>query len=195
MAERPKQRTGGRSARVRQAVLDAALGVLLDNGTERFTIAEVANRADVHETSIYRRWRTRENLIVDAMLANSERVVPIPDTGTVRDDLVAVAESVAAFLSGPVGLAFVRSAVLAVDDEALAAARAEFWSTRGELASVVISRGVERGEVGPDVDVALVLQTLIAPLYLRVLVTHTPIEADLPTRLADLVYDGIRRDR
>jgi AcrR family transcriptional regulator len=174
-------------------VLEAALAVLLEGGTERFSIAEVAARADVHETSIYRRWRTRENLIVDAMLANSQRIVPIPDTGAVRDDLVAVAESVAAFLSSPVGLAFVRAGVLSVDDEALATARSEFWSTRGELASVIISRGVERGEVRPGVEAALVLQTLIAPLYMRVLVTHTPIGDDLPERLADLVYDGIRR--
>lgn len=194
VGERPRRR-GGRSARVRRAVLDAAVNVLGEHGPERFSIAEVAARADVHQTSIYRRWRSRENLMVDAMLANSSRVVPIPDTGSVRQDLSALARAVAAFVSEPVGATFVRAAALNVDDTALAAARAEFWDSRYQLASVIIKRGIQRGELSEDTEARLVLETLIAPLHMRVLLTHAPIEPDLPDRLADLVYRGLRGGR
>lgn len=177
---------------MRQAVLQAALAVLVDNGTELFSIAEVAARAKVHETSIYRRWRTRENLMVDAMLANSARAVPIPDTGSVRRDLAEFARAVAAFLAQPIGATFLRTAAVRVEDATLAATRAKFWRTRYELASAIIKRGVDRGELPVDTDAQLALEMLIAPLHIRVLLTHAPIEPDLPERLADHVYQGLR---
>ena len=66
------RRPGGRSARVRRAVLDAALDVLHAHGMEGLAVTDVAARAGVHETSIYRRWGTREHLIVDALLEEAE---------------------------------------------------------------------------------------------------------------------------
>lgn len=184
-------RPGGRSARVRAAVLDATLEALVEHGPDRLSIAEVARRSGVHETSIYRRWRTRENLVVDAMLANSERAIPIPDTGSVRDDLAELARAVRALLAEPLGLAFARAAAVTVADDTLAAARARFWSARRELAEVIIQRGVARGELPPDANAALALEVLIAPLHLRALLTGQPIDPDLPDQLADLVYRAL----
>jgi len=62
MSETTRRRPGGRSARVRRAVLDATLELVNAHGLDGVTVAEVAERAGVHETSIYRRWRTREEL-------------------------------------------------------------------------------------------------------------------------------------
>jgi AcrR family transcriptional regulator len=175
---------------VRQAVLGAALGVLLDEGVEGFSIAAVALRAGVHETSIYRRWSTRENLIVDAMLANSAAAIPIPDTGSVREDLIWLVRAVATLLSQPAGVEFARAVALCVEDEALAGARREFWQSRTRLASAIIERGIRRGELPPHTDARLVLETVIAPLHMRALLTHTPLSEDLPEKLVDLVLGG-----
>ena len=64
-----RRRPGGRSERIRQSVIEATMAVLRDRGWDQFSIAEVASRAGVHETSIYRRWGTRERLATDALLA------------------------------------------------------------------------------------------------------------------------------
>ncbi|WP_062993652.1 TetR/AcrR family transcriptional regulator [Nocardia anaemiae] len=191
-AGRPR-RTGGRSARVREAVVEAAVSVLFEHGPNKFSVGEVAARAGVHETSIYRRWRTRENLIVDAMLATSGEDIPIPDTGSVRDDLLALARSVAAFLSQPAGATFTRAAAVHVDDDSVAAARRRFWESRRSLASVIIERGIQRGELPPTTDARLVLETLIAPFHMRVLLTHEPIDDTLPERIVDLICDGLEQ--
>ena len=98
-----RQRPGGRSARVRQSVLDATLALLGGGGLDKLTVADIAQRAGVHETSIRRRWRTRENLICDALLNYSELHLPIPDTGSLREDLAAFATELAAYLTTPLG--------------------------------------------------------------------------------------------
>src|SRR5580693_4679657 len=93
-----RRRPGGRSARVRQSVLDATLTVLSEEGVDKLTVADIAERSGVHETSIRRRWGTKENLICDALLNYSEVHLPIPDTGSIRGDLGAFASELAAYL-------------------------------------------------------------------------------------------------
>jgi hypothetical protein len=66
---------------VRRAVLAAAWAELAEAGLARATVAGVARRSGVHETTIYRRWLTRENLLVDAMLTHSADVIPSPIPG------------------------------------------------------------------------------------------------------------------
>ncbi len=187
-----RQRPGGRSARVRQSVLDATLALLGGGGLDKLTVADIAQRAGVHETSIRRRWRTRENLICDALLNYSELHLPIPDTGSLREDLAAFATELAAYLTTPLGRALLQAMAATGDDPALAEARSAFWQTRYELASAMIERAVARGELPATVDGRLALEALIAPLNFRALVTDEPPDEDLPRHLADLVLDGIR---
>jgi AcrR family transcriptional regulator len=187
-----RRRPGGRSARVRQSVIDATLALLGEGGLEEITVADVARRAGVHETSVRRRWRTRENLICDALLNNSEQYLPIPDTGSLREDLVAFASELAAYLATPLGRALIHAMVSTGGDPALAEARTAFWQTRYELASAMIERAVARGELPAAVDGRLALEALIAPLNFRALLTDEPPDEDLPARLTDLVLDGIR---
>ncbi|MGV9790882.1 TetR/AcrR family transcriptional regulator [Streptomyces sp. NPDC003435] len=190
-----RRRPGGRAARVRKAVLDAAVESLVEGGTARFAIGDIARRAGVNETSVYRRWRTRENLLVDAMLAASDRHVPVPDTGSVREDLRAFAAVVADYLNDPLGSALARAAVVAVDDPEIAEARERFWHTRIDLAAVMIERGIARGEVRPGTDPRVALEALISPLHSRVLMTREPLDEELPRALADLVSDGLSPTR
>jgi AcrR family transcriptional regulator len=186
-----RRRPGGRSARVRESVLDATLALLGERGLDELTVADVAERAGVHETSIRRRWRTKENLICDAMLNHSERSLPIPDTGSLRDDLAAFASELAAYDTTPLGKALLQAMASTGEDPALAEARTAFWRTRYELASAMIERAVARGELPDTVDGQLALEALIAPLHVRTLLTHEPLDDDLPRKLADLMLDGI----
>jgi AcrR family transcriptional regulator len=185
------RRPGGRSARVRQSVLDATLASLAEGGLDKLTVADVAERAGVHETSIRRRWRTKEDLISDALLNNSEQYLPIPDTGSIREDLATFAAELAAYLTTPLGRALIQAMTAAGEDAALAEARTVFWQARYELASAMLERAVDRGELPATVDSRLALEALIAPLNFRALLTGAPPDDALPSQLADLVLDGI----
>lgn len=187
-----RQRPGGRSARVRNAVLEATRQVLVDGGIREFAVKEVARRADVNETSIYRRWGTRENLICDALLNYSEQQIPVPDTGSVREDLATFAASLASYLSSPLGSALTHALAVADDDPAITQARAEFWRARYQVASQIIERAIARGELPETTSAELVLQALAAPMHFRLMLTRQSIDESLPRRLANLVLDGIR---
>jgi AcrR family transcriptional regulator len=186
-----RRRTGGRSARVREAVLKAALHAVAERGADALSISEIARQAEVHETSIYRRWPTKEHLVLDALLDYSEAKLPIPDTGTLRDDLVAFATAVTAYLDSPLGRTLARSMAVAGDDDTLAAGRAQFWKSRLDLAGAMITRAKDRGEVPTDLDAGLALELVIAPLHFRALLTRQPTDAHDIAQLVDALLTGL----
>ncbi|MER7706099.1 TetR-like C-terminal domain-containing protein [Kitasatospora sp. NPDC097605] len=194
-AEPIRRRPGGRAARVRQAVLTAAMEVLAEEGVARLTVAAVAARAGVNETTVYRRWGSREKLVLDAMLAGSSEGIPVPDTGAIRTDLAAFARALAEYLATPAGRSVARAAAFSSDDPDLAASWQTFWQSRLAQAGVLVDRAVDRGELPAGTDPALTLELLCAPIQTRALLGHRPVEPDLPERLADLVLDGLRGGR
>jgi AcrR family transcriptional regulator len=165
----PRERPGGRSARIRSLVLEAGFAVFVEKGFEAFTIAEVADRAGVHETSIYRRWKTRGALAMDCCLHDAQARIPTPDTGSLRSDLATLLDSVVAVYSSPQGQAFVR--MLALQD-AHTSARHEFLRRRFDLARAIFDRATLRGEFPGDRDGMIVLEALLAPLVMRVLLNR-----------------------
>ncbi len=125
------------------------------------------------------------------MLAASDRHIPIPGSGSVREDLHAFAATVAAYLGDPLGAALARVAVLPVDDPDIAHARATFWNSRIDAAAEMIERGIARGEIPAGADPRTALEALIAPLHSRALITGEPLDDGLPHTLADLVLNGL----
>jgi AcrR family transcriptional regulator len=182
--------THRRGEHVRRIVLAAAFDELAENGVGSATVAGVARRSGVHETTIYRRWMTREKLFVEAMLSRSAAEIPTPDTGSVRDDLVAVVRAVVAYATSPAGLAALHVATLT--DYENQEAREAFWAGRLDALHPVVERGIARGELRPDTDARLLLETLIAPLHSRLLLTGEPVDERLGERVVDLVLDGAR---
>ena len=187
-----RSRPGGRSARVRESVLDSALEILAARGADALTIGAVAAESGVHETTIYRRWGSREHVIVDALLSSSEEWLPIPDTGSLRDDLNAFATSLVSYLNSPLGSALVRALASSGSVPAADAARDRFWEGRYALASQMITRAIERGELPPTTDSLLALEALIGPLHFRVLLTNEAVDEQLAAQLVDVLLDGLR---
>jgi AcrR family transcriptional regulator len=184
------RRTGGRSARVRAAVLRATLDALLDGGADELSIRDVAQRAGVHETSIYRRWGTKANLILDAVLNEIQAAVPAPDTGSLRGDLLALLTSIAAFIVTPIGQLLLR---LALRDDLPEdhAARERFWAERFTTGQTVLRRAQARGELRPGLDYRLTIETLIGALYVRLLLTREPVDDTAAEQVVDLILAGI----
>jgi AcrR family transcriptional regulator len=186
-----QRRPGGRSARVRAAVLHATLEAMAEHGAGGVTISEIARRAGVHATSVQRRWGTAENAMLDAMLTRSQEELPVPDTGTLRGDLIAFARLIAAYLATPLGAALARTMAVADDDPELSDGRSQFWRTRNNAAQVMIDRAIERGELAEDTDSQLALELLIAPLHFRALLVRQPVDDNRIEQLVDTLLRGL----
>ncbi|TML03938.1 MAG: TetR/AcrR family transcriptional regulator [Actinobacteria bacterium] len=179
-------RPGGRSARVRAAVIEALLAELAERGVAATTVEGVARRAGVNKTTLYRRWGSKEELILDALLELGERRVPIPDTGSLHDDLLTVAREIVASLSTPEADAVVRAAAAEPgQDSKLVIATRQFWAVRFSLLATIVARAIERGELPEGTDPKPLIEGLLGGIYLRVLVTREPLDDEALVGLAD----------
>ncbi|MCK1446663.1 TetR/AcrR family transcriptional regulator [Bradyrhizobium sp. 48] len=165
----PKKRPGGRSARIHQAVLKSAFDELSKSGFRDFSIADVAARAGVHETSIYRRWGSREALALDASLHFADDAIAIPDTGVLKTDLMEIMQSAIRLLGTPRGQAML--ALVELRDDNMQRLKRAYWRERFSRLRPVFDRAIKRGEFPADADPIIFLETLVAPLYFRLLVS------------------------
>jgi len=170
---RSGRRPGGRSARIKSAVLDVAFKLLIKRGFQNLTIADVATASGVHETTIYRRWKSVAGLALDACLHGVSDVIPAPNTGSLRFDLITLLRDIRDVLESPTGRALLE--ICRISDDDVVRARRAFWAARFNAAKSIFERAAERGELRSDPDSKLVLELLIAPLYLRALVTVEPL--------------------
>lgn len=190
-ADDAKRRPGGRSARVRQAVLDAAFAELGEKGYRGLSIEAVALRSGVAKTTVYRRWPTRDELVADALDSRSDRNDAVPDTGSLRGDLKEFCEGVSAKLTSNHGKAMLKSLVAAVDQSPeIVETVQRFWRERRDVGAQLIERWIERGALRPGTDADLVVEAILAPIYLRVLLPGGPLTEDVLQGFIDLALEG-----
>ncbi|GGF36596.1 TetR/AcrR family transcriptional regulator [Williamsia phyllosphaerae] len=181
-----------RGKAVRDGVLAAAVNELLNTGFDGVTIASVAESAGVHVTSVYRRWKTKEQLITDALLNHIDPAVEVPDTGDLRRDLVELTSNLHESLSSPQSKAMLRLASMPLEIDRLEEARRRVLDARMDAMGVVLDRAAERGEIDAAVDRRLALEFLHAPIYTRVLLTRDQVDEAYIGGLVDLLLDGVR---
>ena len=183
----------GRGERARQRVLSAALEVLTESGMPGFSFESVARRAGAGKATLYRHWPSAQALLVDAMDAQFRPLVG-PDTGDLRADLIRMLGSFRTMLDST---EFPRLLAAFVDAAeripALAELHRQLTDRRREPMLAVLASAVRRGEIGPDVDLELVVDLLAAPFFYRRLVAHRPTEEDLPAAVVDRVLAGLHR--
>ena len=183
----------GRGPKVRAAVLAATLSELTETGYAAMTIENVAQRAGVHKTTVYRRWPSRERLVADAVTELAGTRVPFPDSDDIGADLRTLARSLVRFLGSPLGRAV--TAVMQSDAGRIpevADAQRRRFEERYRQAGPVIARAIARGELPPDTDPAEVVRNVLAPIYLRVLVSGEPITEIAADAAADAALAAAR---
>ncbi|MBJ7471328.1 MAG: TetR/AcrR family transcriptional regulator [Solirubrobacteraceae bacterium] len=178
-------RTGGRSARVKQAVLEAAVVELVEGGYAAFSLPKVAERAGVHLSTVHRRWQTKERLILDVLSGLTAGMVPDPKGSSLRADLLELARSVAEMLGEPTTLRLLRAAFVLPDEE-LDQLRKGFWGDRFEVAQAVVDRAIARGELPEGTDGWDIVEPVHATIWMRVLVTGLPVDHDVLERVVNL---------
>ncbi|MFC9436801.1 TetR-like C-terminal domain-containing protein [Nocardia sp. NPDC057030] len=185
-------RPGGRTARVREAVLRVAGDLLAERGFAHLDLAEVAAAAEVGKTTVYRRWRTPTGLVTDLLVDMAEQSVAHADTGSLLGDLTANARLVAKTLTDPrQGRLFQAVIAAATCDEAAATALRRFYDVRLTEWSPCVERAIERGEAPPGTDARAVLSAVSAPLYYRLLASGDPIDDHAATAAARAAVDAV----
>ncbi|GAA1571360.1 TetR-like C-terminal domain-containing protein [Dactylosporangium maewongense] len=178
-------RPGGRTARVRDAVLRAAGDALAEHGLAGLDLADVARRAEVGKTTVYRRWGTVTGLVADLLLDMAEQSLPRSDTGSLDGDLRANARLVQRTLSDPrQGPLFKAVIAAATSDPRTAAALHGFYDTRIREWASCVELAVRRGEVPVGTDAHEVVRAVSAPLYYRLLASGDPVDVAAADRAA-----------
>lgn len=193
MADDPGTRRVGRprDAAVDDAILTATVDLLVEVGFTGLTVDAVAARAGVGKATIYRRWRGKEQLVLDALTAS--RLHPeVPDTGSLRSDLLAYYEPLteAEAQAGAIRLMPALAAQAAVGDELAERLRA-FVSDRRTPLAEVIERAQARGEVQQDLDVELAIDLLTGPIMYRLYFSGSPVDRPTVEGLIDRVLRAI----
>jgi AcrR family transcriptional regulator len=185
----PSQRPGGRSARITAAVRAATMAALLEHGFAGMQMEDIAARAGVNKSTLYRRWGSRERLLADALAANSGQQVPVPDTGSLRGDLRALALSVRDAIVAPSTRALM-TALAAGRDNDLDDVGRGFWEARLAAARPIVERAVARGELPPDSDADDVIVRVVGPIWFAAFGPGRPVDDAFVTRTVDVVIDG-----
>ncbi len=149
--------------------------MLAETGFDGLTIAAIAARSGVHETSIYRRWGNRHHLALDALIAHSAELLQVPDTGTIHGDLTGLGQQLVDYGTSPLGQALMRTMASNTDDTDAAAARSGFWAARLAECEGLVDRAKLRGEIDPGTDTRQLLELFIAPIHFRLLMTREPV--------------------
>ena len=188
------RRRRGPSGRVRAAAIAATLAELAEDGYSALSLEKVARRAGVNKTTLYRRWGTREELVLEAMLERAGEHIPVPDTGSLRQDLLELALRAAANAASPEVAAMARAvAAESARDSRLAAANSRFWAERLALDGVIVERAIKRGEVAAATEPRHVIEAVLGPIHLRLLLTREPVDSTFLEGIVALVVDGVAR--
>lgn len=179
LAGHARARPGGRSARVGAAVLAATLAVLAERGYEGASLPEIARRAGVHPTSVYRRWGTKARLVGEAILEQGLPLIPTPDTGTLRGDLEDLLIAGAAIFHTPPVRALFEVLLSEAGDPSprISRARDRFWEAHLRQARAIVERAVARSELPASTDPAVLVELLIGPALVRSLLMGRDLRA------------------
>ena len=184
----------GRAERSKQAILDATRELLADEGDVRsLTVEAVAARSGVAKTTIYRRWRDKWELALDAVMIDMLPGFADPvDVGDTRKELITFVNAVVKiWTTPPFGRAMqALASEISTQPELAREYRERVVEPRREQLRPVIERGIARGDLRPNTDLRLVHELLIGPILYRLLLSGGPLDRKLGTRLVDSVLEG-----
>ncbi|WP_307870488.1 TetR/AcrR family transcriptional regulator [Saccharopolyspora endophytica] len=190
-AREPARRPGGRTARVRRRILEAAAELIARDGIGGLRYDQVAELAEVNKTSVYRNWPDRNALIADALATFGADVAPLHDSGDIDADLVDFLEALAAATASPQGRALLTVVASARENPELRAVVDEVYERRLGTLDDRLKIAIERGEL-PPVETSFVAEMLAGPVQLFVTRgARTFTRADA-ARVTGVVLAGIR---
>jgi AcrR family transcriptional regulator len=185
-----------RSARARQAILNAADDLLVEAGFAGMTIEGVATRAGVAKQTIYRWWKSKVDLLMDSLLDDVDQELPPPDTGSATDDLREHLHNLGSLLAtAPAGRVLCALIGQAQHDPQVAQTLQDrYLDPRRKLDRQMLTRAIERHAIDPDIDPDATLDALEGPIYYRILATGRPVDDRFIDFLVEHILPASSRD-
>ncbi len=170
-----------------EEILDACVSELLENGYDRLTMDAVAKRARASKATLYRRWQSKQSLVVDAVIRSKQMdSQDVPDTGSLRGDLLGLWSRGKGNVEGSRVLGVVVTA-MQTDEEFAADFRARFLGPKLATTVEIYRRAAERGELHPDADPSLLGPALAGVLLHRALVLGESVTPERIERVLDQI--------
>ena len=184
--------TRPRSVRAHTAALSATLELLREGGLPVATIDAIAARSKVSKATIYKHWPSRTALAAEAYGNAMAAATPIPNTGSIRDDLITQVRQVSAFYASPDGKIFAQLLAAGVNDpEGARYFRDFFLHGRRESTRILWQRAIDTGHARPDIDPDTAADLLFGGLIYRLLNGNTPLNDERATAIADAALNGL----
>jgi AcrR family transcriptional regulator len=193
----PARRSGRpRSTEAELAILQATRELLVECGVRGLTIEKVAARTGVAKTTIYRRWRHKDELALAVVLDMVEQVVRLPELGDTRAELLAFVEAAVEVLGSTLMGRVMQGLVsdLATDPDLARAFRERVVSVRDAEVERLVERGIARGDLRADTHPETAHELLIGPVYYRLLLTGQPLDRAFARRTVDAVLRAFAPD-
>ena len=181
-----------RSEESEEAILAATIQLLSEKPLRDISMEEIARRAGVGKATIYKWWPSKAYVALDAFLSKANQMMPTPDTGSVRRDLLEQVRSLMVFYSSPAGHILGQFVAEAQSDKEFATLyRERFLKPRREATGVIFDRGVNRGEIDQNLDRELVLDLIYAPAVYRLMVGHAPLDRRVADGIVSILFSGL----
>jgi AcrR family transcriptional regulator len=189
-ALRPRSPGRPRRQESEDAILNAVMLILASDGYVGLTTDKIAARARVSKSTIYRRWATKEHMVLAAFTRTSP-LEPV-DTGDLEQDLLNIVEQFVRLLrETPLGGALPALMVERLHNPALAAAFDPIVTRRREPAKIVLERAIQRGTLEPVLDMELALDLIFGPVTLRALFMSGDVTRDALLALIRAALRGL----
>lgn len=168
-----------RDPRVDDAILDSTVTLLGTHGVAGLTIDALIAHANVTRSMLYRRWRSKEDVVRAAIARAFDTELTTPDSGDLRTDLIDELRSLIVMLtSSPVGRLFPGLMAEAARDPGWAKMWASVTRERRQQGRLIVERALARGELRRGTDPDVVIDMVAGVVYTRVLVRRVPVTPD-----------------
>jgi AcrR family transcriptional regulator len=176
----------GRGAERESAICKAALELLAEVGYDRMSMDAVASRAHASKATIYRRWPGKREMVLEAIRSSTTEQVVLPDTGTLRGDIIETLQSMADGI-GAKDVALMVGVLRAMNasPELGDCMRTRAVEEKRYISRTIVERAVARGELGPDADPEIIHELAPALMFFRLVVMGCPIDSAYLGHVAD----------
>jgi AcrR family transcriptional regulator len=175
-------------------VIRATFEELAEVGFAALSIDDVARRAGVNKTTVYRRWPTKEDLVTTALLALPDEYFVMPDTGTIRGDLNEIASRMARIFQAVEGRAMMRILFFEGKLTQLAHVEAHFAAKREATGMpALLNRAIARGELPLGFDQQMLGDILLGTIVCKALADKKVLGKAFVGKLVDVVLEGLLR--
>jgi AcrR family transcriptional regulator len=185
-SEQDHRPTGARAEAREQAILDAALELVLEVGYDRLSMDALAERAHAGKATIYRHWSGKAEVVAEAIRQRSCEQEPVADTGSLRGDLLATIETIDASVSSEDG-ALVSGLLCAMRTDPVLAnlMRTQVVESKRTNCLQLVDRAIARGELPPSAAGDVLYEVLPAMVITRLVINGEELTEEFANHLVD----------